>query len=65
MDERSDKAKNATQSGAVRYQVLMEHLYPNNPEKRFRNPVVSSGKAGPALGGESFFQENAGKRRRD
>lgn len=64
MDERSDRAKNGKQSGAIRHQVLMEFLYPNNPEKRFRNPVVSSGQAGPAIGGEDFFSKDADKRRR-
>lgn len=64
MDERSEKAK-GNRAGAIRYQVLMEHLYPDNPEKRFRNPVVSSSKAEPAIGGESFFEKNAGKRRRN
>jgi hypothetical protein len=63
MDTRSDKAKNAKQSGVIRHQVLMEYLYPNDPGKRFRNPVVSSSKAESAIGGESYFTDNAAKRR--
>lgn len=65
MEERAQHSKNSNQAQGARYQVLMENLYPDNPEKRFRSPQrASSGKAGPAMGGEDYFTANAGKRRR-
>lgn len=64
MDQAADKASGKEASSAARYSVLMAYLYPDQPEKRFRRPEVSSsGKAGPAMGGEDFFTENAGSRR--
>lgn len=63
MEEASSGAKGADAIRAARYSALMKNLYPNNPELRFRKPEVSSsGKAGPAMGGEEFFTENAGRR---
>ena len=65
MEAASSGAKGADAIRAARYGALMQNLYPNNPEKRFRTPEVSgSGKTESAMGGEDFFTGNAGSRRR-
>lgn len=66
MDQASRGVKDSSMAQGQRYGILMKYLYPNDPGKRYRDPMASGvvkGKAGSSASGEEFFEKNFGKRR--